>query len=51
MKFLSGLAERYSNIYKAFLFIISVALIVLQFPKEGKFKYEFQKGNHGCMRI
>ena len=44
MKFFSSLAERYSNISKVFLFIISIALIVLQFPKEGKFKYEFQKG-------
>ena len=44
MKFFSSLAERYYNISKVFLFIIIVALIVFQFPKEGKFKYEFQKG-------
>lgn len=44
MKFLRRLAEQYSYIYKALLFIASIALVVLQFPKEGKFKYEFQKG-------
>jgi putative nucleotidyltransferase with HDIG domain len=44
MKFFARLAERYSEIYKAFLFIISIVLVVIQFPKEGKFKYEFQKG-------
>ncbi len=44
MKFINRLAERYSDIYKVLLFIISVFFIVLQFPKEGKFKYEFQKG-------
>lgn len=44
MKFLRRVAERYSDIYKAFLFIVSIALVVMQFPKEGKFKYEFQKG-------
>ncbi|NTW32812.1 MAG: hypothetical protein HGB12_09340, partial [Bacteroidetes bacterium] len=43
MKFLNKLAGRYSIIYKFFLFLLSVTLIVLQFPKEGKFKYEFQK--------
>ncbi len=31
------------NFYKAFLFIFSVFLIVLMFPMQGKFKYEFQR--------
>lgn len=43
MKLLSRLEERHSDIYKAFLFILSIVLIVLQFPHEGKFQYEFQK--------
>ncbi|MFA4850917.1 MAG: HDIG domain-containing metalloprotein [Bacteroidales bacterium] len=43
MKLLSRLEERYSDICKTFLFILSIVLIVLQFPHEGKFKYEFQK--------
>lgn len=33
-----------SLVYKYFLYVISVALIVFFFPKGGKFKYEFQKG-------
>jgi len=44
LKFIKKLAERYSDIYKYSLFIICAALVVLQFPVEGKFKYEFQKG-------
>ena len=32
------------NFYKAFLFIFSIFLIVLMFPMQGKFKYEFQRG-------
>ncbi|MFA5783002.1 MAG: hypothetical protein WC868_12115, partial [Bacteroidales bacterium] len=43
MKLLSRLEERYSDICKTFLFILSIVLIVLQFPHEGKFQYEFQK--------
>lgn len=31
-------------IYKFFLYVISVGLIVFFFPKGGKFKYDFQKG-------
>lgn len=33
-----------SLVYKYFLYVVSVALIVFFFPKGGKFKYEFQKG-------
>jgi len=32
------------NFYIAFLFIFSIFLIVLMFPMQGKFKYEFQRG-------
>jgi hypothetical protein len=31
-------------LYKAFLFVLAVFLIVLMFPMQGKFKYEFQRG-------
>jgi putative nucleotidyltransferase with HDIG domain len=34
----------YKIIFRAFLFAASVAIIVVLFPREGKFKYEFQKG-------
>jgi cyclic-di-AMP phosphodiesterase PgpH len=44
MKFLVRIAEKYSEIYKILLFVISIILVVLQFPQEGKFKYEFTKG-------
>ncbi len=42
--FFRFLKENYSNIYKVFLFIAAAFLLVLLFPKEGKFKYDFQKG-------
>ncbi len=44
MNFLNKLLLKYSSINKTLLFIISIVLIVLQFPHQGKFKYEFQKG-------
>ena len=44
LKFINKLAERYSDIYKIFFFIAAITLVVLQFPVEGKFKYEYQKG-------
>lgn len=34
----------YKNIYKGFLFIASIAILIYLFPREGKFRYEFQKG-------
>ncbi|WP_435625257.1 HD family phosphohydrolase [Flagellimonas sp.] len=38
-------AYKYQSLaYKYVLYAVSVALIVFFFPKEGKFKYEFQKG-------
>ena len=43
-RFLSYLRNHYSEISKIFLFLISVVILVLVFPKEGKFKYEFTKG-------
>jgi len=44
MKFFPNLRNHYSDIYKAVLFLLSIILLVSLFPKEGKFKYEFQKG-------
>ncbi|MBC8486064.1 MAG: HDIG domain-containing protein [Bacteroidetes bacterium] len=43
-KILTYLRNHYADISKGSLFILSVVLLVLIFPKEGKFKYEFRKG-------
>ncbi|MCD4682358.1 MAG: HDIG domain-containing protein, partial [Bacteroidales bacterium] len=42
--FLSYLRNHYSQISKVVLFLISIIVLVLIFPQEGKFKYEFRKG-------
>ncbi|HET6243439.1 MAG: HDIG domain-containing protein [Bacteroidetes bacterium] len=36
--------DKHDEIFKGFIFLISVILIVSVFPKEGKFRYEFTKG-------
>ncbi|HEY0029622.1 MAG TPA: HDIG domain-containing protein [Bacteroidia bacterium] len=41
-KFISFIRHSHPEIYKGILFIIAVTLIVYIFPKQGKFKYEFQ---------
>jgi len=38
------LKEHYKIIFRIFLFLVSIAIIVYIFPREGKFRYEFQKG-------
>ncbi|MBI9052366.1 MAG: HDIG domain-containing protein [Bacteroidales bacterium] len=43
-KFFDYLKRNYKYIFRAFLFILSIAIIVYIFPREGKFRYEFQKG-------
>ena len=43
-QFLDTLYKNQSNVYKYFLYIVAVLLVVFFFPKGGKFKYEFQKG-------
>lgn len=43
-RFIDYLKNNYKYIFRAFLFIITIALIVYIFPREGKFRYEFQKG-------
>ncbi len=43
-KTLDKVYRNQSFIYKVFLYVASIFLIVYLFPKGGKFKYEFQKG-------
>ncbi len=43
-KGLSVIRDNHQAIYKGLLFVLAIILIVYLFPKEGKFKYEFQKG-------
>ncbi|HKL07414.1 MAG TPA: HDIG domain-containing protein [Bacteroidales bacterium] len=38
------LREHYKIIFRVFLFLLTIAVIVYIFPREGKFRYEFQKG-------
>ena len=42
--FLSDIRNNHEKLQRAVLFIITGLLIVLFLPKEGKFKYEYQKG-------
>ncbi|MCK4679335.1 MAG: HDIG domain-containing protein [Bacteroidales bacterium] len=43
-EFFSYITHHYKLIYKGLLFVISIALLVSFFPKEGKFKYDFDRG-------
>jgi cyclic-di-AMP phosphodiesterase PgpH len=43
-KFIDKIRSRYELITKIFLLLVSIAVLVMVFPKERKFKYEFQKG-------
>ncbi len=43
-KFISFIRNHYLEIYKGFLFLLTIILLVSSFPHKGKFKYEFQKG-------
>jgi len=36
--------KNYKFIFRGFLFIATISIIVYVFPREGKFRYEFQKG-------
>jgi len=42
--FINKLLVNHSLIYKLFLYIATIFLVVYLFPKGGQFKYEFQKG-------
>ena len=43
-KLIAFFRDQHPSIFKVFLFIAAVGIIVYIFPREGKFKYEFQKG-------
>ncbi|MCK0162068.1 HD family phosphohydrolase [Allomuricauda sp. F6463D] len=43
-KTLDNVYKHQSLVYKYFLYVVSIAIIVFFFPKGGKFKYDFQKG-------
>ncbi|UMB53913.1 HDIG domain-containing protein [Lutibacter sp. A64] len=43
-KIINKLLVNHSLIYKLFLYIATITLVVYLFPKGGQFKYEFQKG-------
>jgi cyclic-di-AMP phosphodiesterase PgpH len=43
-KLLGWVVDHFERIYIAALFIISCAIVIYLFPGEGKFRYEFQKG-------
>ncbi len=42
-QFLNQIRDKHELIFKVLLFSVSIILVVLLLPKEGKFKYEFQK--------
>lgn len=44
IRFLNFIRDHHSSIQKGSYFLIAVVFIVFIFPREGKFKYEFQKG-------
>ena len=41
-KVISFIRHSHSEIYKGVLFVLAIGFIVYIFPKQGKFKYEFQ---------
>ena len=43
-KIINKLLVNHSLIYKLFLYVVTIVLVVYLFPKGGQFKYEFQKG-------
>jgi putative nucleotidyltransferase with HDIG domain len=43
-KIFTFLRDKHADLYKLLLVFLSISFIVYLFPKEGKFKYEFQKG-------
>jgi hypothetical protein len=44
MSLFSFIRTKYKNIFNGVLFVFTIVVIVLLLPREGKFKYEFQKG-------
>lgn len=43
-RLISFFRDRYNGLFKLFIFLAAISLLVFIFPKEAKFKYEFQKG-------
>ncbi len=43
-KIISFLKDKKKLIFRGFLYVISVLIIVYLFPREGKFRFEFKKG-------
>jgi len=43
-KFINWIVENFEKIYIIALFVISCTIVIYLFPGEGKFRYEFQKG-------
>lgn len=43
-KFFTKIQQNHHKIFKVLLIIVAIGVIVFIFPREGKFKYEFQKG-------
>tara|TARA_B100000809_G_scaffold3480_1_gene3742 strand:- start:151 stop:2211 length:2061 start_codon:yes stop_codon:yes gene_type:complete len=41
--FIDNIRNKHELIFKVILFFVAITLVVLLFPKEAKFKYEFQK--------
>ncbi|MCX6232053.1 MAG: HDIG domain-containing protein [Bacteroidetes bacterium] len=41
-----NIRNQYAGVYKIFLLVISIILLVALFPREGTFKYDFQKGKY-----
>ena len=43
-RFFSRIANRHEQVFKYFLFLLTVLLIVVALPKETQFNYTYQKG-------
>jgi len=43
-RFFIFLKKNFDDFFKAFLFVLAAAIFVYLFPREGSFRYEFQKG-------
>ncbi len=43
-RFFIFLKKNFDDFFKAFLFLLAAAIFVYLFPREGSFRYEFQKG-------
>ena len=41
--FVDNIRNKHELIFKVLIFLVATTLVVLLFPKEAKFKYEFQK--------